>query len=47
MYAKGTAFTDVQMTDEELEEKFRRTAHGVLTKNKIDRAVKALLGLEQ
>jgi len=46
LYAKGTAFTDAEITDEELENKFRSSAKGILSDNKIDRAVKYLSELE-
>lgn len=47
VYPKGTAFTDAEMTDEELVEKFRHNACSVLTQDKIDTAVKTLLQLER
>jgi hypothetical protein len=47
MYAKGTSFTDSKATDEELVEKFRDNASKILTKDKIDKAVKSLLELEK
>ncbi|MFC1934312.1 MmgE/PrpD family protein [Chloroflexota bacterium] len=46
MYAKGTPFTDVHTTDEELVDKFRRSASRVLSANKINAAVGYLLELE-
>ena len=47
MYAKGTNGTDFKATDEELVEKFRGNASGLLTQDKIDRVIKSLLALEQ
>lgn len=46
-YAKGTSFTDVGATDEELIEKFKRNASRILTRDKIDEAIKSLLDLEK
>ena len=47
MYAKGTSFTDLKATDEDLVEKFRDNASTLLTQNKIDKAVQCLLELEK
>lgn len=47
IYAKGTSFTDFKATDEELVEKFRGNVSKILTKDKIDKAVKSLLELEK
>ncbi len=46
MYYKGTPFTDVKATDEELVGKFKRNASGILTRDNIDKAVSSLLRLE-
>jgi len=46
-YAKGTSFTDFKATDEELIEKFKRNASRILTRDKIDEAIKSLLDLEK
>lgn len=47
MYAKGSSFTEMRATDEELAEKFRRNAAKSLTQGKIDRAVQSLFDLEK
>jgi 2-methylcitrate dehydratase PrpD len=47
MHAKGTAFTDVRATDEELVAKFRGNAIRFLTEDKIEKAVKMLYELEK
>ena len=47
MYAKGTSFTDLKATDQDLVEKFKDNASTLLTKNKIDKAVQCLLELEK
>ncbi len=46
-YAKGTNFTDLRATDEELIEKFRGNAARVLTEEKIHKAVECIFGLEK
>ncbi len=46
MYARGTPFTDVKATDEELAEKFRHNASRILTQDKTEKAVKSLFELE-
>ncbi|MBW2028522.1 MAG: MmgE/PrpD family protein [Deltaproteobacteria bacterium] len=45
-YPRGTALSDVEMTDDELADKFRRSASRILPREKIDRAIKYLLDLE-
>ena len=45
-YYKGTPFTDFQITDEELVEKFRNNASRILTRGKIDKVGKFLFELE-
>ena len=47
MEPKGTPFTDVEATDEELVEKFKRNASRSLRQDKIAEAVKSLLELEK
>jgi len=47
MYPKGTNGTDFKATDEELVEKFRGNASGLLTQDKIDRVIRSLLDLER
>jgi 2-methylcitrate dehydratase PrpD len=47
VYSRGTYGTDLQMSEEELVEKFRHNASGILTQGKINGAVKALLELEK
>ena len=46
LYAKGTAYTDVEMSDKELEQKFINCAKGILPKKKIDKAITYLKDLE-
>jgi len=46
-HPKGTSGTDVQMTDEELVEKFRHNASRILAQDKIENAVNSLLNLEK
>jgi 2-methylcitrate dehydratase PrpD len=46
-YARGTyGPEEVRMTDEQMEEKFRNNASGVLTDDKIDRATASIMSLE-
>jgi 2-methylcitrate dehydratase PrpD len=47
LYAKGTNFTELRATDDELVEKFRSNAARLLTENKIDRAVECIFGLDE
>ena len=47
LYAKGTNFTDMNASDEELVQKFRTNAERLLTESKIDRAVECIFGLEK
>ena len=44
---RGTSGTEVAMTRDELVEKFRHNAARILTQEKIDSAVDALLNLEK
>ena len=46
-YSKGTPGTEFAMTEDELIEKFRHNASRILTKDKTDGAIAAILGLEQ
>ncbi|MFC2012136.1 MmgE/PrpD family protein [Chloroflexota bacterium] len=46
-YRRGTAGTDVRWTEKDAVEKFRHNTERVLPKDKIDRAVEALLNLEK
>lgn len=46
VYSRGTHGTDLELTDEELVEKFRHNASRILTQDNIEGAVKAILGLE-
>jgi len=46
IYSRGTPGTDVQITDEELVEKFRHNASRILNRDKIERAIKTILELE-
>ena len=46
LYGKGTPGTDLEFTDEELEEKFRHNASRILTQNKIEGAVKSIWEVE-
>lgn len=46
-YARGTNFTDMKATDDELVEKFRSNASRLLTEKKIDRAVECIFSLEK
>jgi len=46
LYPRGAPVTGMEFTDKELEEKFRHNASRILTHNKIEGAVKALLELE-
>ena len=46
MHPRGMPGTDIQMTDEELVDKFRHNASRILTQDEIERAIKSLLGLE-
>jgi 2-methylcitrate dehydratase PrpD len=47
VYARGTNFTDLKASDEELVEKFKCNAERFLTEKKIDRAVECIFGLEK
>jgi 2-methylcitrate dehydratase PrpD len=47
LYAKGTNFTELRATDDELVEKFRNNTARFLPVNKIDRAVECIFGLEK
>jgi 2-methylcitrate dehydratase PrpD len=47
IYAKGSPVADARMTDNELIEKFGHNASRILTRDKIDAAIKALLNLEK
>jgi len=42
----GSPYVRVEVTDEELEEKFRQNASRILTRDKAEAAIKCLLGLE-
>ena len=46
-FSKGTPGTEFAMTEDELIEKFRHNASRILTKDKTNGAVKAILGLEK
>jgi len=46
-YRRGTAGTEARLTDDELVDKFRHNAARILTREKTDRAVEALIGLEK
>ena len=47
-YAMGTfGPEEVRMSDVQLEKKFRSNATGVLSEKKIDRAIEAIMGLEE
>jgi len=46
-YRRGTTGTEARPTDDEIVEKFRHNAVRILSKDKIDRAVEALLKLEK
>jgi 2-methylcitrate dehydratase PrpD len=46
-YARGTNFTDLNATDDELVEKFRSNGSRLLTENKIERAVECIFGLDK
>lgn len=47
IYARGTNFTDLKASDEELVDKFKRNANRFLTKNKVDKTVESIFGLEK
>ena len=47
MYARGTNFTDLKATDDELVEKFRSNASQLMTESKIDRAVECIFSLDK
>lgn len=47
LYARGTAFTDFELTDGEMEDKFRNSAVGILPDKKIEKAIQYLSDLEQ
>ncbi len=46
-YAKGTNFTDLRTTDDELINKFHSNAARVLTEDKINKAMECILGLDK
>ncbi len=46
-YAKGTNFTDLRTTDDELINKFHSNAARVLTEDKINKATECILGLDK
>ena len=46
-HSKGTPNSELALTDEELEQKFRHNASRILTKDKIEGAYKAILGVEK
>ena len=45
--AKGNPFPDMQLTDQELTEKFRHNATRILAENNIKNALDTLLNLEE
>ena len=47
LYRRGDTFTDVSWTQEDAVGKFKHNAERILTKGKIERATKLLLGLEK